>query len=224
MTQDPVELPFYHLATAARWVGVPTSTLDKWVYGREYLVGGKTKRSRPLISVADADRGLLSFANIAEAHILAATRGHRILMSDIRAAIDDVQADNPSAAHPLLTGKFFRRGRTLFVERATEKISASSPTQGQRFLRDFDAYLERIEINQGQFIRLFPVRRNENKVVVLNSDVAGGRPIIAGTGILVEYVQDLRKTGLSTRKIAEQYGLDEMTVVQALNYISSPAA
>lgn len=223
MTHDPVELPFYHLATAARWVGVPSSTLQKWVYGRDYIAAGRTKRWASLIDIADAERGLLSFANIAEAHILASTRGFRISFADIRAAIDMVLEEQPDARHPLLTGKFFRRGRTILVERMEEKIVASPPRQGQRFLSNFDAHVERIEIKRGHYIRLFPVRRNANKIVALNSDVAGGRPIIAGTGILVEYVQDLRKAGMSPKKIAEQYELDEMTIVQAIQYIS-PAA
>ena len=222
-TTDPVEVPFYHLATAARWVGVPSATLQKWIHGRDYIASGRTKHWAPLIQIADAERSLLSFANIAEAHILASTRGFRISFGDIRAAIDMVLEEQPTSKHPLLTGKFFRRGRTILVERMTEKVVASPPRQGQRFLANFDAHVERIEIKQGHYIRLFPLRRNANKIVVLNSDVAGGRPIIAGTGILVEYVQDLRKAGMSARKIAEQYDLDEMTVVQAIEYIS-PAA
>ena len=62
-----------------------------------------------------------------------------------------------------------------------------------------------------------------SQIVVLNSDVAGGRPIITGTGILVEYVQDLYKAGLSAKQIAQQYDLDEMTIVNAIEYISAAA-
>jgi uncharacterized protein (DUF433 family) len=221
MINDQTEVPFYRIGTAARWVGVPPSTLEKWVYGRDYVVGSGVRHSDALINPADFDRGLLSFSNIAEAHILAATRGHGIKLSDIRAAIDIVQRSDPAALHPLLTGKFYRRGRKLFVDFLSEKISASSPNEGQRFLEHFDAHLDRLEIKRGGHIRLFPVRRNEQKIVVLNSDVAGGQPIIAGTGILVEYVQDLRKAGLSTAKIAGQYGLDEATIVQAIAYIAA---
>jgi uncharacterized protein (DUF433 family) len=221
---DPNDVPFYHLGTAARWVGVPRSTLNKWVNGRNEYINGKLRYFAPLIVAADLEHSLLSFANIAEAYILASTRrkylGKRISFADIRAAIDLVQADDPTAAHPLLSGKFFRRGRRLFVESLSEKISASSPNKGQRFLADFDAHMERIEVSRKGRIRLFPIRRNENQTVVLNSEVAGGRPIIAGTGILVEFLQDLKNAGLSPRKIAEQYGLDEQKIVEAINYLA----
>ena len=225
MTHDPIDIPLYSLRTAARWVGVPHSTLQKWVHGRNEVVRGRRYKSPRLIIAADPERGLLSFANIAEAHVLEATRGFRISLADIRGAIDMAQKLDPSAKHPLLTGKFFRRGKKIFVEYLEQKLSASSPIEGQAFLETFDAHLERIELkDRGKRIRLFPVRRNENKIVVLNSDVAGGRPIIAGTGILVEYVQDLYKAGLSAKKIAEQYGLDETTIVQAIEYIAKKAA
>lgn len=221
MTPDPIDVPLYSLGTAARWVGVPRSTLDKWVNGRDEVIGGRRRKYKPVIIAADPDRGLLSFANIAEAHILESIRDARISLVDIRAAIDIAHRDNPSS-HPLLTGRFFKRARKIFVEYLSKKISASSPTEGQQFLESFDASLERIELkDRGQRIRLFPIKRNETKIVVLNSDVAGGRPIIAGTGILVEYVQDLYKAGLSAKKIAEQYELDEMTIVKAIEYIAA---
>ena len=70
-------------------------------------------------------------------------------------------------------------------------------------------------------MRLFPLRRNEHKTVVLNSGVAGGQPIIAGTGILVEYIQDLHKVGLSPKQIAKQYGLDESKIVEAIHYVAA---
>src|SRR5689334_22916462 len=106
MTLDPIDVPLYSLGTAARWVGVPRTTLDKWVYGRDEIIGGKRRRYGPVIKAADPDRGLLSFANIAEAHILESVRDDRISLADLRAAIDIAQRDDPSARHPLLTGKF----------------------------------------------------------------------------------------------------------------------
>ena len=220
---DPIDVPMYSLSAAARWVGVPHTTLHKWVFGRDYPAGGRMRRSKPLIVPADPEHRRLSFANIAEAHLLNVTRKYRIPLHDVRAAIDLVQASQPGAKHPLLTGHFYRRGKYIFVDFLSQKIAASRPIEGQPLLgHEFDEYLERIERDErGKIIRLFPVRRNESKTVVLNSGVAGGQPIIAGTGILVEYVQDLHRIGLSPHKIAAQYGLDESKIVEAINYIAA---
>jgi uncharacterized protein (DUF433 family) len=219
---DPREAPLYNLTEAARWVGVPASTLRKWVYGREYRAGGKDQWSNRLIVPADEKRGLLSFANIAEAHILDATRKHRIPMADIRAGIDLVLREQDSR-HPLLTGRFLRTGKRLFVEFLSEKIAASRPIEGQRALGDLlDAYLERIQRDEGENpIAFFPMRGNDNRHVILDFNIAGGQPVVAGTGILIEYLRDLKKAGTSIPKIAKQYGLEESTVAEAIQFIAA---
>jgi uncharacterized protein (DUF433 family) len=219
MTHEHIDIPLYHLATAARWVGVPASTLRAWMYGRHYVAWGRRMHSPVVIEPADPTRGLVSFANITEAHLLEATRGHHIALKDIRYVIDQLRAEDPSDRHPLLRGKLMHRGKSLFVETMRGIISASRPHEGQGFLDHFETNFSRIEIKNDGHIRLFPVRRNTNKTVVLNSDVAGGQPIIANTGILVEHVQDLRQAGMSVKKIARQYGLDEATIGQAIGYI-----
>ncbi|MGC4084755.1 MAG: DUF433 domain-containing protein [Vicinamibacterales bacterium] len=202
---DPREIPLYNLTEAARWVGVPPSTLRKWMYGRTYPAAGTVRRSEPLFQPADPERGRLSFANIAEAHILDATRKHRIPMADVRAAIDLVLSERRSE-HPLLTGRFFRYGKRLFVEYLNEKVAAYAPNVGQRPLGDLlDRYLERIERdNKDRPIALFPMRYNESRRVVLDFNVSGGQPVVAGTGILVEHLRDLQKAGVSIDKIAYQ--------------------
>jgi uncharacterized protein (DUF433 family) len=219
MKYDPIDIPLYHLGTVARWVGVPPSTLHKWMYGRDYVAWGTKHHSPRLIEPTDPTRGRLSFANLTEAHIIEATRKHGVSLKDIRYAIDQIRADDPSDSHPLLGDALLLRGSSLYVKTITEVISASRPTVGQRFLGQFETELKRIEIKKDGNIRLFPIRRNQNKIVVLNSDVAGGQPIIAETGILVEHVQDLRKAGMSVKAIAKQYGLNEATIDQAIHYI-----
>lgn len=218
----PLDVPAYSIRAVARWVGVPPTTLYKWVYGRDYTAGGRIRHSKRLIIPADKEHGLLSFANVAEAHILDAFRKYRrFSMADIRSAIDIAQRGQPGP-HPLLTGEFFTNGKHLLVKYLSQTIAASKPIEGQPIMDELDLRLERIEIDdRGKSMRLFPLRRNENKTVVLNSGVAGGQPIIAGTGILVEYVQDLNKVGLSPKQIAKQYGLSESIIAEAIHYVAA---
>src|SRR5690349_18442107 len=82
----PLDVPAYSVSAVARWVGVPSTTLHKWVYGRDYPAGGSTRHTGGLIVPADEERGLLSFANVAEAHILDAFRKYRYSMKEIRSA------------------------------------------------------------------------------------------------------------------------------------------
>jgi len=219
---DPLDVPLYGLAEVARWVGVPVSTLRKWVYGRDYPAAGGKRRSHPLITPADVRAGLLSFANIAEAHILEATRQFHIPRADVRAAIDLWSKTDPSP-HPLLTGKFHRFGKDIVVEFLNEKVSASRPHEGQPMLGDiFDAYLERIQRDESErILRFFPMRRNEHKRVMMDFDISGGQPVMTGTGVLVEVLFERKKAGESTRVIASDYGLSRRAVDEAIEYIAA---
>ena len=230
----PYDIPLYRLREAARFVGIHPSTLHKWVHGRDYKAGGSARFSGPVIEAADPTRGKLSFANLLEAHILEVTRREHIQMQDVRYAIYMLRQEDPSERHPLLTGKFSRLGKKLFVDYLSEKIAASRPHAGQRPLgdfldgvvtqigRDLDFYLERIERDAEENpYRLFPVRRNENKVVALDFEVAGGQPVVAGTGIQVEFLRDLQRTGMSIPDIADQYRLKSYVVAEAIEYIAA---
>lgn len=231
----PYDVPLYRLGEAARFVGLPPSTLQKWVHGREYTARGSLRFSHQIILPADPDTGRLSFANLLEAHILQATRKRQISLEDVRYAIQTIHRDDPSEAHPLLTGRFYRHGKKLFVDSLHEKIAASRPHEGQRPLgdilddiveqvgRDLDFYLDRIdrdENNENPY-QLIPVRRNENKVVAVNFEIAGGQPVVAGTGIQVEFLRDLQRSGMSIPDIASQYRLTSDVVAEAIEYLAA---
>jgi uncharacterized protein (DUF433 family) len=230
----PYDLPLYRLWEGARFVGIAPSTLRKWVHGRDYRAGGSLRFSRPVIEPADTKTGRLSFANLLEAHILEATRKNHISLPDVRYAIETIRRDEPSERHPLLTGRFYRHGKKLFVESLHEKIAASRPHEGQRPLpqildsileqigRDLDFYLDRISRDDDENpYELFPVRRNENKVVVVNFEIAGGQPVVAGTGIQIEFLRDLQRAGMNITDIASQYRLASDAVAEAIEYLAA---
>ena len=217
-------MPLYSLSEVARFVGLPDTTLNKWVNGREYQAGGQWRRSKPLIvpaSRAKSGHAVLSFANLTAAHILDATRRLRIPMADVRAAIDAVKASDPSARHPLITGNFLHVGKRIFVRHLEDTIAMSKPIEGQPVLGDLlDTYLERIGRDAAQQpVRLFPMRRNENQAVMVDFFVASGQPVLRGTGIIAEFVVQRFKTGENTRDIADDYGIDEQIVSDAIRYL-----
>ena len=228
----PYDIPLYRLREAARFVGLPPSTLQKWVHGREYTARGSLRFSHQIIVPADPETGRLSFANLLEAHILQATRRQEISLEDVRYAIKTIHDDDPAERHPLLTGRFYRHGKRLFVESLHEKIAASRPHEGQRPLgdfldkvvekigRDLDFYLDRIDRDAHEHpYQLFPVNRNENKVVAVNFEIAGGQPVVSGTGIQIEFLRDLQRSGMSIPDIASQYRLKSHVVAEAIDYL-----
>jgi excisionase family DNA binding protein len=71
---DKWDVPIYTYAEAAYYLGLHRGTLRTWVIGRTIPYMGELRRLEPIIKAADVRSGLMSFYNLAEAHILAASR------------------------------------------------------------------------------------------------------------------------------------------------------
>src|ERR1051325_8607084 len=102
----PREAPAYTVAEAAHYLRMPAGTLLSWVVGRVYPVAGRSKRSRPLIQLADPGKRYLSFINLVEAHVLAAIRRrHGVKLPKVRTAIDYARRQF-RVDHPLINQDF----------------------------------------------------------------------------------------------------------------------
>jgi len=113
---DKWDVPIYTYTEAAYYLGIRSGTLRTWVIGRKIPFGRQTRWLDPLITAADVQGGLLSFYNLAEAHILAASRyKHRVPLRSIRNAIIHLQNRYPSP-HPLLSRDFYTDGLDLFLK------------------------------------------------------------------------------------------------------------
>jgi hypothetical protein len=76
---DPRELALYTPADAASYLDINPQTLSNWIWGRTYTTTQGERFFDPLIEAADSENKLLSFYNLTELHVLAATRcDHKI--------------------------------------------------------------------------------------------------------------------------------------------------
>ena len=216
--QDRRETPMYRLAEVADYIDIPESTLQSWVYGRPYTTRAGRQQFQPLIEIADSERGLLSFYNVVEAHILLSTRQvHGIRMDKIRTAIDYVKQQFPfNAAHPLITQEFYTDGKHLFLKTLAETINASKG--GQVALSSvMDEYLELIDRDvQGMPVKLYP--KSGNRSVVLNPALSSGRPVLKGTGVLASLIAQRVAAGESIEDLAQNYGVAPGEVRAAVEY------
>jgi hypothetical protein len=70
-----LEVPLYSVFEASRYLQIPENTLRSWVSWRSYpLRSGASRRSEPVIALADPTGSRLSFNNLTEAHVLDALR------------------------------------------------------------------------------------------------------------------------------------------------------
>ncbi|MCY4025039.1 MAG: DUF433 domain-containing protein [Acidobacteria bacterium] len=214
--RDFRERPAYTLAEAAHYLGVPVPTIRYWATGRD---GGGA-----LIATPAHRPTLLSFLNVAELHVLAAVRRqHGVSMPKVRSAIQYLARHTHRAwdrRHPLISARLETDGLDLFMDRYGRLVSISQA--GQTIMREvMTAALQRIERDdRGVPARLYPFTRNRIDaaplLVVIDPTLAGGRPVIAGTGLATGILAERYKAGESVGELARDYGLDEEKVEEAI--------
>ena len=202
---DPRPLPAYQIAEAAHYVGVPPSTVRWWVVGRDHYA--------PIIEPASRHPVLLSFLNVVELHVLAAIRRrHKVPLPKVRDAVEFL-AERFETNHPLLDHQLHTNGLDLFVEYFGRLVNASR--DGQVAMREvLSAALARVERDAaGVPVRLFPFTRTCHDaapaLVVIDPRIAGGRPVIAGTGHATEEIAERYKAGESIAELALDYDRPE---------------
>lgn len=213
-TLDPRDLPIYGIAEAARYLHVPASTLRAWTVGQSNF--------DPVIQVPDGKANQLSFTNLCEAHVCSALRrGHGVTMQRIRRALEVLRDLYPRSRHPLVEHELATSERMdIFV---TEFGRVTNLTQGgQTEVRHFlTLYLRRVEYGRDGVRRLFPFTwtnpsPDTPKVVMLDPTVHVGRPTIVDTRVPAAAVRERWEAGESLRMLAEDYGLPEASLEEAL--------
>jgi hypothetical protein len=127
--RSPRDIPAYTAAEAAHYLRVPENTIRAWVYGRAYPTVAGRRRTRPVVTAADAVRGL-SFTNLLELHVLGAIRRrHHVDMKHVRSAVDFLKREF-GTEHPLVDEVMDTDGKHLFVRKYGGLINALRQGQG----------------------------------------------------------------------------------------------
>lgn len=210
--KDPRDVPTYGVAEAARYLRLPTTTLQAWSVGQAYQTqGGRLRRVQPVITVAKRRPILLSFWNLTEAYVLATIRRHhRVPLQKVRKALRFVQ-DELDLKRPLIEQEFLTDGVDLFVDRYGRLINASRA--GQMAIRKLlEASLRRIERDpRGLANRLFPWSKDptEPRVVEIDPRRSFGRMVIAGTGVPTEAIADRWRAGDRIPDLSRDYRIPQ---------------
>lgn len=121
-------------------------------------------------------------------------------------------------------------GLELFLEHAGELASVSGG--GQTALRgEFERALDRIKRGTGGGpVRLFPFLRTlesmseQPAVIAIDPRIAFGRPFIAKGGVRTDVIRDRFGAGDSPAEMAEDFGVSEEEILEALRYEQRLAA
>jgi uncharacterized protein (DUF433 family) len=212
--KDPRQLAAYTTSEAARYLRIPERTLFDWSFGHASRLKNERRQMPALIKVANADRHLLSFTNLAELHVLDALRRvHQIQMRKIRQTVLYLTREF-KADHPLVHQEMWTDGLSVFIEHYGDLVNASQ--EGQLAMRQLvEAHLQRIERDVTGIVRLFPLTRKrlmgaevaaaEPRIIAIDPRVAFGRPVIMGSRIPTAEIAERFKAGESLKDLAADF-------------------
>lgn len=212
-------MPTYSIPEAAHFLRIPRATLRSWVVGRHYPTGKGRKKFEPVIDIADKKHLLLSFVNLAEAHVLSACRrGHAIPLDKVRSALTYVSKSFDSK-HPLVEKEFETNGVSLFINHLGKLIDASE--QGQVVMRDcVERHLQRLDRENDVVTRIYPFTRrdilDDPRSVFIDPRVAFGRLVLAKSRIPTIALAERYSAGESIDHLAEDYGCERLEVEEAI--------
>jgi uncharacterized protein (DUF433 family) len=212
-------MPAYSIPLAAHYLRIPESTLTYWVKGYRNKVKDGQSQIRPVIIRPDNTRHLLSFYNLAEAHVLRVFRTqHRIKLATIRAAIDFVE-QKIGKTHPLVSQQFKTDGARLFVEHLGETVEALG--EGQKFLAELMVHLERLDFDNEIVARLYPFTRSTDdpsspRSVFIDPRYSFGRPVLARIFVPTDAIAERYKAGDSIIELAKDYECESLDIEEAI--------
>lgn len=207
-SQSVFDTPAYSCLQASHYLGVATSTLRGWI-GENGLIHTPVP-------------GILSFNNLAEAHILRAMRKeHRLTHQAIRRALNEL-AKLRQTAHPLLDESFETDGINLCIryEDSIVNLSQKSQTEFREFV---SLYLHRIHRDQsGRVTQLYPFvveeSANEPKNISINPKVSFGKPVLVGTGISTAVIVGRFNARDSVSDLAREYNVSPAILEDAIRW------
>ena len=213
---DPWAMPLYSVAEAARYLGVPASTLRYWARGGVVTTPSKRMQFPQVIS-PDAPEGL-SFRDLVELYVLNELRRvHRVSLPSIRAALEFARKE--LGIERLLLQDLHTFGNDVFIRHVGQAVSLSQG--GQIALGTIlDRHLRRVTYEDGVPTRLCPEVEGSShpEPVFIQPQVAFGRPTVRDTGIGTVVVANRIDAGESLEDVARDYGLDPALVRDVILY------
>jgi uncharacterized protein (DUF433 family) len=226
---DAREIPRYNMSAAARYLGMTETRLRNWFVGYFYPTGnGERRWAEPVLKPADSTSEMLSFYDIASAHVILGFRGKKISLKSVRDAIRYYVTEIDPQKYPLLSEDFHTFGKDIIIEKLGQHISLTK--HGQLAIsKVVERYLDRIERDPHTKmpVRFAPLKSPSlrgHDVIVIDPNISYGKPVIRGTRITAEFIAGRRKSGESVTALARDYRLSRRVIQEAISYCSQKKA
>jgi uncharacterized protein (DUF433 family) len=217
---DVREIPAYTIAEAAHYLCIPKATISAWVKGTTYSVRGKPTRFHRVIDLPVKSKNVLSFYNLAEAHVLRVLRTeYNIQLQPIRKALQFIKIER-GWKRPLIQEQFRTDGITLFIQHLGKLLDVSNPQQ--RLMEELlNEHLKRIDWENSFAARLYPFTRltpggDAPRSIVIDPHRSFGRPIVDRLGVTTNVIAERLKAGDTIKKLVKEYGGPQTDIEEAI--------
>ena len=191
------------MADAARFLGIPRSTFQRWASG--YPRGG------PLLHVLDATtrRAQVPFIAVAEAHVLEALRQAKVRPARIRPALARLQREF-GREYVLAAPELATDGIDVLWDfsRTDEGQGLMAGHTGQLVMREIvEDYLRYVIRADDGYPSALKLRHCEPSKVILDPYRAFGQPIFEGSLARVADVAGMLNAGENPQVVADEHGV-----------------
>ena len=226
LSLDSRTMPRYTAAEAAVYLGLPQSTIRAWFFGMPTGSSAKRRWFAPFLTPASDD--LLSFYDMASAHVLLAMKKQGVSSEDLRSIVESLRIDPRfDQRYPLLGRNFYLFGRKLVTKEVGRRLVRSRRGDQYGIRQVIDKFLARLDFDKEKMpVRIRPLRTIREKgkgFIVIDPQIATGRPVVRGTGIVAEIIAKRKKSGESVARLAKDYGITRRAVEEAIKYYPKAA-
>ena len=208
----------YSLQEAEKLTGAQARDVSRWLFGHTFKDGVSAPLWTPQLASLDAK--VVGFRDLMELRIVQAFRDHNVPLRVIRAAIDGAKAMF-GTEYPFTAHRFLIDGKSIFSKALQEHDDAERPDLAEchlifkRLVRP--ALYAGIEFaDNGQAGRWFPLKRS--KVIVLDPEIAFGKPVLTDYGVRTEIVAEAFKVEKNKRIVASLFDIPVAAVDAAIRY------
>ena len=222
--------PIYTVAEAARFLGVPPSTLDTWAHGYLRRPAGRPEvRGAPIITSTNAPPNFptIPFVGLAEGMVLAAFRRADVSLQHIRRAVSVLEREI-GLRHALASRRLYTDGAVIlydYAETADEELAGLTQVVSRQrvFAPVVEQYLRRIEYADDGWAARLVSPATPRSVLLVDPERSFGQPIFIRGAVRVEDVIDRWRAGDSLAEVAEDFGVPVEDVEDVLR-VTLPVA
>lgn len=215
---DLTGIGLYTLKEAERLTGAPSREVSRWLFGYSFKDGA----SPPLwkTQLSEIDEKVIGFRDLMELRVVKAFRTHDVSLKVIRAAIENARQIF-GTDYPFTANRFLTDGRSIFYEalKAHGEIELTDLVRRQIVFEHIvrpELYAGIEFTADGQAKRWYPLKNSS--VVVLDPEIAFGKPILADYGLRTDTVVDAYRAENSKKMVASLYGIPVSAVEAAIRY------